>query len=163
MIVRIAKEQDMKALLDIYNYEVEHGVATFDLEPKTMEERMEWFYAHNIGNHPLIVAEEDGRVAGYASLSAYRDKEAYAATVELSVYIDPEYRGRGVATMLMKEILEEARRRTDIRTVVSVITSGNDASIRLHEKFDFIYCGSMTQVGEKFGRMLGVDYYQLLV
>lgn len=153
----------MEALLAIYNYEVLNGAATFDLEPKTMEERMKWFRAHNIGNHPLIAAEMDGRAVGYASLSEYREKEAYMATVELSVYVDPKYRRRGVARMLMEEILREARERSDIHTVISVITGGNEASIRLHEAFGFVHCGTMKEVGEKFGRRLDIDNFQLMV
>lgn len=163
MVIRTAEIKDMEALLSIYNYEVEHGVASFDLNPRTMEERMEWFRAHNTGNHPLIVAELDGRVAGYASLSQYRDKEAYAATVELSVYVDADFRRRGVARALMTAILGEARERNDIHTVVSVITGGNEASFALHREFGFVHCGTIREVGEKFGRMLDIDNFQLLV
>jgi len=162
MKIRTAEERDMEALLSIYNYEVLNGVATFDLEPKSMEERMEWFHAHNVDNHPLLAAEEDGRVVGYASLSGYREKEAYAATVELSIYVDPQYRRRGVARALMGAILDEARRRDDIHTVISVITGGNEASIKLHQEFGFTHCGTMREVGEKFGQLLDIDNFQLL-
>lgn len=163
MYTRIAELKDMPELLEIYNYEVLHGVSTFDLNIKTLEERMEWFYSHNIANHPLIVAVVDEAVAGYASLSSYRDKEAYAATVELSVYVHPEYRRRGVARYLMGEILKEARQRDDVHTVISVITEGNEASVKLHEVFGFRCCGTMDEVGRKFGRMLGIVNYQLMV
>lgn len=163
MKIRKAEVRDMPELLNIYNYEVEHGTATFDLHTKTMEERMEWFDAHNHGNHLLIVADIDGKAAGYASLSPYRDKEAYAATVELSVYVAPNYRRQGIARWLMAEILEVARQRSDIHTVISVITDGNDASVALHEGFGFEYCGTMKEVGKKFGQMLGIVNYQLIM
>ncbi|WP_367568505.1 N-acetyltransferase family protein [Lacrimispora sp.] len=163
MIIRTAEEKDMPALLDIYNYEVEYGLATFDLNPKTMEERMEWFKKHNIGNHPLIVAEENGKAVGYASLSSYRDKEAYAATVELSVYIDKDYRRRGIAGALSSAILEIARERDDIHTVVSVITGGNEASLLLHERLGFVHCGTIREVGVKFGKLLDIENYQMMV
>lgn len=163
MKIRMAEERDMEALLSIYNYEVLNGTATFDLEPKSMEERMKWFRAHNVDNHPLIVAEEDGRAVGYASLSPYREKEAYAATVELSIYVDPGYRRRGAARKLMEAILDEARRRDDIHTVISVITGGNEASIRLHREFGFTHCGTMKEVGKKFGKLLDIDNFQLMV
>ena len=163
MIIRTAKEKDMPELLDIYNYEVEHGLATFDLNPKTMEERLLWFRAHNVGNHPLIVAEEDGKAVGYASLSSYRDKEAYAATVELSIYIDPDYRRRGIAGELASDILKTAKEREDIHTVISVITGGNEASIRLHERLGFVHCGTVREVGVKFGKLLDIENYQLMV
>lgn len=163
MIIRVATEQDMPRLLDIYNYEVLNGTATFDLHAKTMDERMEWFHAHNVDNHPLIVAELDGRAVGYASLSSYREKEAYITTVELSVYVDIQYRRRGVARRLIADILAEARGREDIHTVISVITGGNEASVTIHEEFGFEYCGTMKEVGKKFGKMLDVVNYQLMV
>lgn len=163
MIIRVAKEQDVPEMMEIYNYEVLNGVATFDLNVRNLEERMEWFRQHNVGNHPLIVAEQDGQVAGYASLSSYRDKEAYAATVELSVYVAPSFRRQGVARQLIAHILEDARSRDDIHTVISVITAGNEASVKLHKEFGFVYSGILYEVGEKFGGKLDVVNYQLMV
>ncbi len=163
MIIRTAEEKDMPELLNIYNYEVEHGLATFDLNPKTMEEWLGWFREHNVGNHPLIVDEEDGKAVGYASLSSYRPKEAYGATVELSVYIDKDYRRRGIAGELAFAILEIAKERNDIHTVISVITGGNEASIKLHERLGFVHCGTIREVGVKFGKMLDIENYQLMV
>lgn len=163
MIIRIAEDKDVKDLLDIYNYEVEHGLSTFDLNPKTLEERLKWFREHNVGNHPLIVAEEDGKAVGYASLSPYRPKEAYAATVELSVYIHKDYRRRGIAGKLSVAILEMARERDGIHTVISVITGGNEASLRLHRQLGFVHCGTIREVGVKFGKMLDIENYQIMV
>lgn len=163
MIIRTARESDLPELTDIYNYEVLNGTATFDVNPKEANERREWLNSHNRDNHPLIVAEVDGHTAGYASLSQYREKEAYAATVELSVYIGPDYRRRGIARALIGAILREAREREDIHTVISVITGGNEASIRLHEEFGFTYCGTIREVGIKFGRYLDIVNYQLMV
>ena len=118
---------------------------------------------HNVGNHPLIVAEIDGEVAGYASLSSYREKEAYKSTVELSVYVGVPYRRRGVATALMTEILDMAKADSTIHTVVSVITSENEESARLHDKMGFTFCGTIHEVGEKFGRFLSISNYELQV
>ncbi len=161
--IRKAERKDLSALLDIYNYEVEKGVATFDLNPKGMEEWEAWFACHNVANHPLLVLEECGAVMGYASLSPYREKEAYAATVELSIYISPQHRGKGAAQALMEEILKLAREDETIHTVVSVITSGNAASIRLHEKFGFAFSGTIREVGWKMGRYLDIDNFYLIV
>lgn len=162
MIIREAKSGDLQELTEIYNYEVLNGVATLDYEPKSLADRKLWMEAHNTENHPLYVAEADGKVAGYASLSSYREKEAYKTTVELSVYIGERYRRMGVATALMEHILQEAKRRDDIYTVVSVITAGNEASRRLHEKFGFVFCGTIKEVGMKHGRLLDIENYQLL-
>lgn len=163
MIIRTAQKEDIEALLDIYNYEVINSTATFDLNEKTLEQWTQWFYAHNVDNHPLIVAELEGVVAGYASLSPYREKEAYKSTVELSVYVSKEYRGRGVATALMQEIIRMAKDDKNIHTVVSVITSENRVSERLHDKMGFTFCGTIHQVGEKFGRYLDISNFELQV
>lgn len=154
-------EADLEQLLAIYNYEVEHGVATLDLKPKALAEWRAWFAAHNVDNHPLLVAREEGKVAGYATLSSYREKEAYRSTVELSVYVEPSRRGKGVATALMAAILDLAREDERTHTVVSVITSGNEASTKLHEKFGFTFCGTIPEVGVKFGNYRDIDNYRL--
>lgn len=163
MIIRTAEIRDLQAMLDIYNHEVINGTATLDLRPKTYEERLKWFYEHNTENHPLIVAETNKNVSGYASLSSYREKEAYKSTVELSVYVRAEYRGRKIGTALMEKILSMAREDESIRNVVSVITSGNEASIKLHRKFGFARFGKMHNAAVKFNKLVDVEFFELLV
>lgn len=163
MIIRKAEARDLPRLTAIYNDEVANGVATLDLTPKTEEERRGWLEAHNRDNHPLLVAEVDGRVAGYASLSPYREKEAFRSTVELSIYVARDCRRQGVAAALMEAILAQARADAGTHLVVSVITSGNEASERLHARFGFTFCGTLHQVGMKFGRYLDIDNYELMV
>ncbi len=163
MLIRKAKIEDLQQLLDIYNYEVVNGTATLDLNPKSIKEWEQWFYAHNVGNHPLFVAEIDGKVAGYTSFSSFREKEAYKSTVELSVYISLDFRRQGVATELMRYILDEAKKSDDIHTIVSVITDGNDASQKLHQKFGFEFCGTIKEVGTKFGKYVNINNYSISV
>lgn len=163
MIIRKAEITDLHALLAIYNYEVMHGVATLDLEPKSMSDWEQWFNNHNINNHPLYVAEVGDSIAGYASLSSYRDKEAYKSTVELSVYISAQHRKQGVASHLMAFVLEEAKKDDRTHMVVSVITAGNEGSRRLHEKFGFQLCGTIPEVGFKFGKYQDIENYSLKV
>ena len=163
MLIRKAELKDLKDLLEIYNYEVVYGISTLDIRPQTLEEWKQWFDAHNIDNHPLIVAEIDGHAAGYASLSSYREKEAYCSTVELSVYVSASYRKMGIADALMKAILDMAKEDESIHMVVSVITGGNEASIRLHDKYGFTYCGSIHEVGVKFREYRDIENYELRV
>ena len=123
MNIRTAERRDLSAMLDIYNYEVKNGTATFDVEPRAGAVGEAWFAAHNTGNHPLLVAEEDGKVLGYASLSPYRDFDAYLQTVELSVYVAPESRGRGIASALMEAVLRLAREDAGTHTLESLIAA----------------------------------------
>ena len=140
---------------------MEYGVATLDLTPRSLAQWQAWFDHHNVENHPLYVAEIDGSVAGYASLSSYREKEAFRSTVELSIYIAPDFRKRGAATALMAFILEDAKADERTHTVVSVITAGNEASRKLHEKFGFEFCGTIREVGVKFGEYQDIENYRL--
>ena len=163
MKIRSGRREDIPALLAIYNYEVVHGVATLDLQERTIAEWTTWFESHREPHYPLLVVEVNGHVAGYATLSSYRDKEAFQSTVELSIYIDPDYRGQGIATQLMDAMLAFARHDDTIHLVVSVITVGNEASVYLHKRFQFQYCGTMCQVGYKHGAYRDIVNYTLQV
>lgn len=162
MIIRKALESDVPRLLEIYNFEVINGVSTLDITPKTLPEWQKWFELHQTDRHPLIAAEKDGIVAGYASLSPYRQKEAYSSTAELSVYIAPEYRRQGIASALMGEIMKLACE-TDLHLIVSIITSGNAASEALHRKFGFSYCGTIHEAGYKHGKFQSIDNFEKII
>ena len=163
MIIRFAQNKDAAALTGIYNYEVLHGTATFDVQPKTLEERLVWMNAHSGGKYPLFVADLDGTVAGYASLSPYRAKEAYSATAELSVYVDSRFRRQGIGVHLMQAIIDYAQNRGGIHTIISVISGGNEASTRIHKKAGFTFCGTVQEAGTKFGKYLNIDTWQLII
>lgn len=161
--IRRAVINDVQDCLAIYNYEVEHGVATLDLEPRTLEEWHEWYNAHSDEHHPIIVGTIDDVVVGYASLSPYRLKDAFKSTVELSIYIHQDYRGQGVATQLMDRIIAMAKSDDTLHNVVSVITAGNERSTKLHSRFGFTYCGLTPEVGFKHGKYQDTETYALLV
>ena len=163
LVIQSITKNDISACLAIYNYEVIHGVATLDLEPRTLEEWHEWYNAHSDEHHSIIVGTIDDVVVGYASLSPYRLKDAFKSTVELSIYIHQDYRGQGVATRLMECILEMAKADTMIHNVVSVITAGNEGSTKLHNRFGFTYCGLTPEVGFKHGKYQDTEAYVLLV
>lgn len=163
MKIRPARENDLPALLDIYNGEVELGEATLDLNPRTLGEWCEWYLAHQTDAHFILVAEENEKLVGYASLSEYRKKEAYSSTAEISVYVDRGFRRRGTASALMEAVLEKARGCGTLHSVVSVITAGNEASERLHEKFGFTFCGTLHEVGFKHGKFRDIDNFELIL
>ena len=163
LVIQSITKNDISACLAIYNYEVINGVATLDLEPRTLEEWREWYNAHSDEHHPIIVGTIDDVVVGYASLSPYRLKDAFKSTVELSIYIHQDYRGQGVATRLMERILEMAKADTMIHNVVSVITAANEESTKLHNRFGFTYCGLTPEVGFKHGKYQDTETYALLV
>lgn len=161
MIIRDAVITDVERLAGIYNWAVANTTASFDINEVTLANRMEWF-SHYGGIYPLIVAETDGKVVGYSSLSKFREKEGYARTVELSVYIDPEYHGNGIGKRLMEEIIERGRK-LGHHAIMSGITADNEISIKMHGKFGFKSCGCMREVGYKFGKWQDVIFYQLII
>jgi phosphinothricin acetyltransferase len=161
IILREATLQDLPEMLAIYNEAVLNSAATFDLEAQTLEERAVWFHNHG-GKYPLIVAELDGKIAGYTCLSPFRAKPAYAYSTELSIYIDAGFRGRGIGSTLMTDILKRAAA-FGYRTIISGLVGGNEASRKLHEKFGFTYIGAFKEVGLKFGEWHDVHFYQLFM
>lgn len=158
MVIREARIGDLSAMLDIYNDSVRTTSATFDIEEQTLEQRANWF-SHYGGQYPLLVAEIGNCVAGYASLSLYREKAAYQRTTESSVYIDEAYRGRGVGKALMVDVLKRAAE-LGYHTVIAGITEGNEVSKQLHASLGFEYVGCFREVGHKFGQWQDVHYYQ---
>lgn len=160
-MIRKAEKRDVPELMEIYNDAILHTTATFDTEIKDMENRLAWYEEHT-GNYIIYVYEEEGIVAGYASLSRYRDRRAFDPAVEISIYIHKDYRGRGIGRALMQEVLAFAKECQEIGTVISLITSENAASIHLHEEFGFSYCGRLLDVGVKFGKKLSLNAYQII-
>jgi len=161
MLIRLAKIEDLKELLEIYNYAIKNLTATFDLVEQNLEERKPWFDSHR-GKYPLLVAEVDGEIAGYCSLSSFKDKQAYEKTGELSIYLSPRFFGRGIGKALMKEIIQKARE-LNYHSIISVITDGNEISVKLHEKFGFKHAGCLKEAGYKFDKWIDVHYYQLIL
>jgi L-amino acid N-acyltransferase len=160
--VRDATEADLPAMLDIYNDIVINSSANFDLQPSSLEKRRQWFNKHG-GRYPLIIAEApQGKIAGYCCISPFREKDGYLKTVELSVYVDRESRRRGVATLLMREILDRAKE-LEYHSVVSCIAGSNEPSVKLHDSLGFQYMGRLKQVGFKFSRWEDDVYYQLVL
>lgn len=159
--IRTAVLEDLSEILAIYNEAVRTTTATFDLVEQTLEERFKWF--SNYGDkYPLIVADYDKKIIGYCSLSPFNKKAAYEKTVELSIYLSRDHHGAGVGSLLMEEIITQSKK-YGFHTIIGGITTGNERSVRLHEKFGFNHVGHLREVGFKFGEWQNVDYYQLLL
>jgi phosphinothricin acetyltransferase len=161
MIVRLAQATDAEAIRTIYNLEVTESTVTFDLVPRSREEQRAWLAAH-AGAHPAVVAADDGEVVGFGSLSPYKDRAAYATTVEDSVYVHRDRRGRGVGRLILAELLTLATAH-GFHAVVARIVGDHDASIALHTSCGFTMVGVEKEVGRKFGRWLDVVELQRLL
>jgi L-amino acid N-acyltransferase YncA len=160
--VRLARLDDAEATRQIYNAEVTTSTATFDLVPRSLEQQRQWLTARS-GAHAVLVAEdEEAGVVGFASLSPWRYRPAYATSVEDSVYVHPGHQGRGIGKTLLSELLEVANAH-GFHAVFARIVGGHELSIRLHEAFGFEVVGTEVEVGRKFGRWLDVVVMELLL
>jgi L-amino acid N-acyltransferase YncA len=158
MTIRPATTDDIPAITEIYNQAVLTTTATFDTETRRLAEQQTWFTNHD-ARHPVVVAELDGAVVGWASLSQWSDRRAYADTAEISVYVSEAFRGRGVGRRLLEAIVQEGQR-VGLHTVIARIADGNAVSVHLHRSVGFEPIGVMKEVGRKFGKLLDVHLMQ---
>jgi len=161
MIIRAAVTSDLQAIADIYSDAVLSTTATFDTEPQTPAQQREWFEQHS-PRLPLLVAESDGAVIAWASLSLWSGRCAYSETAEASIYVHRDHRHKGTGRQLFQALLA-AGREAGFHTVIGRIAEGNDASLRLVSSLGFDQIGTMRQVGFKFGKRLDVHLVQLML
>ena len=158
---RLAEGRDAEAIRAIYNVEVLTSTVTFDLVPRTLDDQLRWLDEH-AGGHPAIVAVDAAdEVVGFGSLSPWRPRPAYAPTVEDSVYVRDDQRGRGVGRVLLTELVRLADAH-GFHSVMARIVGGHEASIALHASCGFVQAGVEREVGRKFGRWLDVVLMQHL-
>ena len=161
--IRPATEADLPGLLEIYNDAVLHTTATYDYEPRTLEQRRQWFEDHRRDNYAVFVAvDEAGRIAGWSALNPYHARPGYRFTTENSVYIAADRRGQGIGKQLLEPLIEAARSR-GLHVIIAAIDATNEASLRLHARFGFEQVGHFKQVGFKFDRWLDVIYLEKIV
>jgi phosphinothricin acetyltransferase len=163
MLIRDALETDLPALRDIFNDAVLNTTAIWMDNVVDLANRQAWFVARAQQGYPILVAENAaGEVVGYASFGDWRPFDGFCHTVEHSVYIRADQRGKGLGPLLLAALIERAKA-CDKHVMVAAIESGNAASIRLHQRLGFAITGQMPQVGCKFGRWLDLTFMQLIL
>ncbi len=161
ILIRNAALSDLDAITEIYNEAILTTTATFDTEPKSTAERLQWFQSHG-ERHPILVAVVDEKVVGWTSLSRWSERRAYDDTGETSFYVKSEYRGQGIGRKLKQAIIDEARR-LRYHTIIARVVSESNASLHLNESFGFVHIGTMKEVGRKFGKLLDVHILQKFI
>jgi len=162
MLIRDAHPADLGALRDIYNDAVLNTTAIWNEVAIDLDNRSAWLELRAQQGFPVLVAEDTGEVVGYASYGPWRAFDGFRETVEHSVYVRADQRGKGLGPQLMQALIERARAQ-GLHVMVAAIESGNAASIRLHERLGFATTGQMPQVGQKFGRWLDLTFMQLVL
>jgi phosphinothricin acetyltransferase len=161
MRIRTATVDDVPAIRDIYNEAIRTTTATFDMQEKSLEDRLVWF--RGLGErHPAIVAVEGGAVLGFAALQPYSERPGYRYTGAIAIYVASGSRRRGIGRALLSELLRRGEK-AGLHVAMALICAENEASIRLHEGFGFRQVGRTREVGVKFDRVLDVVYMQKML
>jgi phosphinothricin acetyltransferase len=158
LTIRTASINDLGEITSIYNEAIKKTVATFDTEEKDIDEQKKWFNEHGPKN-PLIVAEDDNKILGWAALSKYSTRCAYSNTAEISLYVKEEFQDKGIGKKLMEKIIDEGEK-AGLHVIIARITEGNEKSIYLHKLVGFEHVGIMKEVGKKFEKLLDVYLMQ---
>ncbi len=159
MVIRPASAEDLSTVAAVYAHEAATAISTFDSEPRSLEQWRAKLDSTEPGDH-LLVAEEEGRLVGYATSGSYRPRPAYRHTREVSVYLTGSAQGRGVGGALYDELLRLLLA-DRVHLVIAVIALPNDASRALHLRRGFESVGVLREVGHKFGRWIDTEIFQL--
>jgi len=160
LIIRNVQENDIPAIVEIYNPYITRTAVSFEEEPVTepeMRRRIEEVKTYAL---PWLCAEIDGSLAGYAYATRWRERSAYRFTAESTIYLGDGFLGRGIGVKLFSVLLEQVRA-AGMHQVMAVITLPNPASVELHEKLGYVKVAHFSQVGYKFEHWLDVGYWQL--
>jgi phosphinothricin acetyltransferase len=160
-VIRQAGAEDLGAINDIYNYYVQHSTCTFQTEPETAGSRAEWLSVHG-ERYPVLVAVLDGEIVGWASLSKYHPRSSAWHTVEDSVYLRHDMRGKGIGKMLLVELIA-CGKALGYHSIVAGIASDQPASLALHEKLGFREAAHLREIGYKMGIWIDVKLLQLML
>jgi L-amino acid N-acyltransferase YncA len=148
MIIRDAVEADLPAIVEIYNSTITHRTVTADLEPVSVESRLPWFHSHTCDRCPLWVMEHDGAIAGWLGFQPfYSARPAYHATAELSIYVSPHFRRKGVGQTLLRQAIAQSPI-LGLKTLVGAIFATNQPSLALFEQFGFERWGYFPSIAE---------------
>ncbi|MGE7916274.1 N-acetyltransferase family protein [Lysinibacillus xylanilyticus] len=159
-MIRLMEEKDLPEVLAIYNDIILSSKAVYRYETQSLEEKKKWFKEQQASSNPLLIFNENGIVAGFATYSQFRPYPGYKHTMEHSVYVHKDHYQKGIATKLMHELIRIAEER-GVKTLVAGIDGENMGSIKAHEKLGFEYAGTIKNAGFKFGQWLDLVFYQL--
>jgi phosphinothricin acetyltransferase len=160
--IRTATENDLQQMLKIYNDIIANTTAVFQYDLHTLEMRKEWFAQKQKDGFPVFVAEENSEVVGFATIGAFRNWQAYKYSVENSVYVRSDQRGKGIGKLLLKETIAAAKQ-MGMHTIIAGIDASNETSIGMHKQFGFVEVALFKEVGYKFGRWLNLKFLQMMI
>lgn len=159
-MIREVERKDLNSILDIYNDAILNTTSVYSYDAQTIDEREAWYEKKVLAKEPIIVYVENDTVVGFATYGSFRNWPAYLYSIEHSIYVSKDYRGRGIASKLLKHLIQLAKDE-GYRTMIAGIDASNNASVQLHRKWGFEHSGTLKNVGYKFDRWLDLAFYQL--
>ena len=160
--IRHATENDLQQTLDIYNEIIANSTAIFQYEAQTIEMRKAWFVEKQEKNFPVFIAEENNAIVGFSTFGQFRNWQAYQFSVENSIYVKSDCRGKGIGKLLLQPLIDSARQ-MGLHTIIAGIVADNEASLALHKQFGFVETAHFKEVGYKFNRWLDLKFLQLML
>ena len=159
--IRTARQEDLAAVVSIYNHYIANTHITFDTDPYTQESRRAWFDGFSdTGPYRLYVAENDGKSVDFAYSDRFNPRDGYDPSVLTSIYLDPDFVGRGIGYRLYSHLIEALLSETAVHREYAGIALPNPGSIALHERLGFKLAGTFHEVGSKFGKYWDVSWYE---
>jgi L-amino acid N-acyltransferase len=162
IIVREAVREDIPQMLEIYNEVILNTTAVYNYDPHTLAMRTEWFETKQQQGFPVFVAEDGNVIVGFSSIGPFRAWQAYKYTVENSIYVKADCRGKGIGKLLLPPLIDAAKR-LGLHAIVAGIDATNEVSISLHKQFGFVEVAHFKEVGYKFDRWLDLKFLELIV
>jgi phosphinothricin acetyltransferase len=161
-MIRDVRIADAGRIADIYNYYIENTAITFENDLVNIEEIQNRIRKICSKGYPFLVYEKKGELIGYAYLNNWRERTAYDKTLETSVYLDKDITGNGIGAVLYEELIERARK-INVHSLIGVISLPNESSQKLHQRFRFQLVGNFRESGIKFGKLIDVEFWQLIL
>ena len=161
-IIRNATVDDLPGILEIYNHAIINTTAVYSEQPHTLDMRIAWYNDRISNGFPVFVAEINGAVAGFSTFGHFRAWPCYRFTVEHSVYVHIDHRGKGLSKLLMQPLIDRARE-MKLHVLIAGIDGENEVSYRLHQSFGFVEVAHFKEVGFKFGRWIDLKFMELIL
>lgn len=162
VIIRNATTEDIPQILEIVNHAILHTTSNYLYDVQTLEKQLHWFEEKKSKKFPIIVADHNGTAIGFGTYGTFREKIGYQFTVEHSVYVAPEFIGKGIGKQLLLALIIIAKDE-GYHTMIGGIDAANLGSIAFHKKFGFVETGILKEVGFKFGKWLDLQFMQLIL
>lgn len=160
--IRNASTDDLAQILDIYNHAIIHTTSVYSEHPHTYEMRLTWYNDRTGSGFPIFVAEADGQIVGFSTFGHFRVWPCYRHTVEHSVYVHIDHRGKGISKLLLQPLIDRAIE-MNLHAMIAGIDAENEISYKLHQSFGFEEVAYFKEVGFKFGRWLDLKFMELIL